>query len=400
MPSPVPWQVSGISGTILSSYLFVASCARLCVREERGNVACYRPLCIVLPRCACLCKAKGRGPTAALKRLANNAWSGEAGICQAEAKRAWVDKARTASLLGSCPDSHKSFNSGTKAWAAFACEALQLKGKEFPPPLDGLLAWSALFRHHKTFSNYLGYVRLGCHVLGVSDEVFRSPELKRAKVAVRKNGGFNARARMFLGHEMIRRIVALANPSSAVEWSLAMMFLATYIFLLRLPSEALPMTVGGIGCGQGRQSVISLESDELCLRLAKRKNLPSGSVIRRTCWCSFCVITCPVHTLWKFCEEQGKGAQPFVEFKDGFALRSLRCILKRLSVPEAGVYRTHDIRRGHAQDLLVRGASLAEILRAGQWKSPAFLVYLDLETLEKGAVVEAHRDESSSDDED
>ena len=140
MPLPVPWQVSGIFGTIFSSYLFVASCARLCVREERGNVACYRPLCIVLPRCACLCKAKGRGPTAALKRLANNAWSGEAGICQAEAKRAWVDKARTASLLGSCPDSHKSFNSGTKAWAAFACEALQLKGKEFPPPLDGLFS--------------------------------------------------------------------------------------------------------------------------------------------------------------------------------------------------------------------------------------------------------------------
>ena len=127
-------------------------------------------------------------------------------------------------------------------------------------------------------------MRLGCHVLGVSDEVFRSPELKRAKVAVRKNGGFNARARMFLGHEMIRRIVALANPSSAVEWSLAMMFLATYISLLRLPSGALPMTVGGIGCGQ--------------------------------------------------------------------------------------------------------------------WKSPAFLVYLDLETLDKGAGVEAHRDESSSDDED
>ena len=36
----------------------------------------------------------------------------------------------------------------------------------------------------------------------------------------------------------------------------------------------------------------------------------------------------------------------------------------------------------------------------GQWESPAFLVYLDLETLDKGAGVEAHRDESSSDDED
>tara|TARA_B100000780_G_C20973801_1_gene388888 strand:- start:220 stop:432 length:213 start_codon:yes stop_codon:yes gene_type:complete len=69
-------------------------------------------------------------------------------------------------------------------------------------------------------------------------------------------------------------------------------------------------------------------------------------------------------------------------------------------VPEYGMYKTHDIRRGHAQDLLANGASLALILRAGQWRSPAFLEYLDLEALEKGAVVEAHLDESSSDDED
>ena len=107
----------------------------------------------------CFCEAKGLGPTAALKRLANNSWAGDAGSSREDAKRAWVEKARTGSLLGSCPDSHKSFNSGTKAWAAFAGEVLQLEGKEFPPPLNGLLAWSALFRHPKTFSNYLGYVR-------------------------------------------------------------------------------------------------------------------------------------------------------------------------------------------------------------------------------------------------
>ena len=113
----------------------------------------------------------------------------------------------------------------------------------------------------------------------------------------------------------------------------------------------------------------------------------------------FYVTTCPVHTLWSFFSGLERGAQPFAEFKDGLALRSLRCILRRLAVPDAGIYRTRDIRRGRAQDLLVNGASLAEILSAGQWKSPAFLAYLDLETLEKGAVIEAHRDESSSDDE-
>ena len=303
-------------------------------------------------------------------------------------------------MLGSCPDSHKSFNSGTKAWAAFARHALHLNGREFPPPLDGLLAWAALFRHPRTFSNYLGYVRLGCHVLGVSDVVFCSPALKRAKVAVRKCGGFITRPRMFICHDLVRRIVALANKQSATEWPLAMLFLATYVFLLRLPSEALPMTVVNVGCGQGKQSVISLEGEEVCLRLGKRKNLPSGSVIRRACWCKSCAATCPVHALWHYFSGLEKGAEPFSAFTPGFALKSLRNMLRRLMVPEYGMYRTHDIRRGHAQDLLAKGASLALILRAGQWRSPAFLEYLDLEALEKGAVVEAHLDESSSDDED
>ena len=35
------------------------------------------------------------------------------------------------------------------------------------------------------------------------------------------------------------------------------------------------------------------------------------------------------------------------------------------------------------QDLLERGATLAEILRAGQWKSAAFMRYLNLADIEK-----------------
>ena len=91
-------------------------------------------------------------------------------------------------------------------------------------------------------------------------------------------------------------------------------------------------------------------------------------------------------------------AQPFVRFSPAFALKSLRGMLRRLAVPDCASYRTHDIRRGHTLDLQENGASLAEILRAGRWKSPTFLEDLDLESLEKSAVVEAHIDESSSDD--
>ena len=45
------------------------------------------------------------------------------------------------------------------------------------------------------------------------------------------------------------------------------------------------------------------------------------------------------------------------------------------------------------------GAPLHAILSAGEWRSPAFLSYLDVERLEKEAIVQAHVDESDSDGE-
>ena len=91
-------------------------------------------------------------------------------------------------------------------------------------------------------------------------------------------------------------------------------------------------------------------------------------------------------------------ASPFAQFRPPQVLAVIRGTLHRLGVPDAQCYRTHDFRRGHAQDLAARGARLAEILRAGDWKSVSFLQYLDREELEGGAVNEAHAVESSSDD--
>jgi hypothetical protein len=175
-----------------------------------------------------------------------------------------------------------------------------------------------------------------------------------------------------------------------------MLFLATYVFLLRLPSEALPMVRGGDGfCEQGRQSVVSLIEGKLVLKLARRKNLPHGSVLTRSCWCASCKATCPVHVLGKFLMEFCPGDAPFAGISAGTALSLLRNLLEWLEVSNVTSYRTHDLRRGHAKDLQVSGASLAEILAAGQWRSPAFLQYLDIEQLEHDAVVEAHLEESS-----
>ena len=52
-------------------------------------------------------------------------------------------------------------------------------------------------------------------------------------------------------------------------------------------------------------------------------------------------------------------------------------------VPNATCYGTHDFRRGHAEDMRIAGCTLADILAAGQWKSSAFLKYLNEAELDR-----------------
>ena len=66
---------------------------------------------------------------------------------------------------------------------------------------------------------------------------------------------------------------------------------------------------------------------------------------------------------------------------------------------DASKYRTHDFRRGHAEDLRLSGAPLAEILKAGDWRSSAFLDYLDRARMETELIIEAHLPASSDDEE-
>ena len=78
----------------------------------------------------------------------------------------------------------------------------------------------------------------------------------------------------------------------------AMIFLAAYVFLLRMPSECLPITVCGEGFDDDRlQSRIHAHEGELVLVLKSRKNKPGGSVLKRTCLCAQCPRACPIHVL-------------------------------------------------------------------------------------------------------
>ena len=178
----------------------------------------------------------------------------------------------------------------------------------------------------------------------------------------------------------------MANMVMAVDRnletpSLAMLWLTAYTWLLRLPSEALPLCVGSPDMPDAgrKQTLVWREGNAVCLRLLRRKNRPQGSgTMKRLCTCAGCKHTCVVHTLWdRFLGLMPTGTEPWQGISASEALLRLRRVLHHLRVPEATSYRTQDLRRGHAEDMRQSGAPLADILKAGQWRSSAFLNYLD-----------------------
>ena len=366
---------------------------------------------------AALCS--GKGPRAAAAALQ--------GQLRAPAARAnWVERERLRSLLGSCPRSIASLRSGIRCWNGFCQGALGLDGAQIPPALDSLLAWASLFRCSGTFANYLCFVRTVCMLCRADTAVFNAPELARARTAIRRMRGaqggraqvarpvgarrkrrlFVPRKKMYIRHVLVARMLRLALRDAELREAQVLCLLA-YIFLLRVPSEAIPCVWGATEPVDGVQSCLYVAGDELRLRLASRKNVPSGTELVRGCWCAKQPATCPVHVLGKLAATRARGHKLFPGLTPGRALRSLRRILTMLSVSEAQLYRTHDLRRGHAQaraprplarcdragvqDMLEGGSRLGAILKAGQWRSPAFLQYINSQDLESGAVLEVYR---------
>ena len=76
------------------------------------------------------------------------------------------------------------------------------------------------------------------------------------------------------------------------------------------------------------------------------------------------------------------GSPLFGGMSRSVVLAKLRKRLKLIGISDAHTYRLHDMRRGHAQDLAMRGANLSTILKAGGWRSSAFSAYLDSADIE------------------
>ena len=102
--------------------------------------------------------------------------------------------------------------------------------------------------------------------------------------------------------------------------------------------------------------------------------------------------------LWGYFERLPVGHAPFAGLSGSSANGVLKECCVTLELAMTSSFRCHDFRRGHAKDLQLSGATLWQILAAGEWSSPAFLSYLDTHRLETDAVVQAHVNESGGED--
>ena len=216
-------------------------------------------------------------------------------------------------------------------------------------------------------------------------QVFDDPAVGRTTKSIMKAGNFVSRERMWIRKDVIMKIVELAKSDRKIQ-RVAVLYTITYIFLLRLPSEALKLTAGQ----DSSPCHIFLDDDELVVVLARRKNRANGSRLTRRCWCQSAKSICPVHVVGPLINTVRHGTPLFPRLTLSKALLELRRLLGILGVNQADMYRCHDIRRGHALDLQLAGSPLHEILEAGEWRSPAFLQYMDRHALERDAVHEAH----------
>ena len=309
---------------------------------------------------------------------------------EAAAQRAQeLADARAAAVLGNSMRSLSSWESAMRAWLLFAAQRLGRAGDELPPTPDELCLWALDFRSAGTFANYRAQVEKSCRLLGLDCSAFGSAEVVRAKKALLKRC---ARPKVepppILHPLLVKMLGAVAQPDTAA------LYILSFAFALRVPSEALPMVVGDPAAAGSftftakerrdprTRAVLFCSGDAVVVHLSRRKHAPFPCRLVRKCWCEACARTCPVHAAESFLESAPVGVALWARqrhvSKRGFvsataALRStIRSHASAAGAEAPELFNTRSFRRGHADSVARFGGKLSTILRAGNWSSRAF----------------------------
>ncbi|CAK0812009.1 unnamed protein product [Prorocentrum cordatum] len=257
-----------------------------------------------------------------------------------------------------------------------------------------------IFRNPYTAANYVGSVLWTCVHLGLSTEWYTEAvklTLKGAKMVHVAATGGTKRVSQIMNETVVSQLVKLAHFSGEAE--VGIIWLLAWEFLLRVQSEAVGLQAGQAAeadkLPDGRHSAVWVEDGQyLVLRLRRRKNRPQGSVLRRACTCrSSSIVPCVVHAAWRILANKAPGDRLWAG-TPAVLLAKMRRLLAQLRVQEAEQYTFKAFRAGRATALAAAGKSVGSILTAGEWRSAAFLAYVDEDIVDKAQLLNAALEES------
>jgi len=262
----------------------------------------------------------------------------------------WLENRRIDAIIGASPSARDGILTAVRCSTAFVV-TVRSKEPAFPPKVEMLQAWSAVFRYHRTFGNYVSLLKTACHILQVGTDGFDMCLISRARLGIQKRGGWQPKARMFIRGDTL---LALSQSFMSVEPPMMMLFIVSYFFLLRVPSEAIPMVVdSNVRETDQRKSVLVVSDKQVTLHLKFRKNIRSPTTLTRNCCCNGKLMRlCPVHVVGAWARNFPKGGALFNNISPARANATLKswlsCVGHKM---DAHLSRTHDLRRGRALDL-------------------------------------------------
>lgn len=290
----------------------------------------------------------------------------------------------------------KTYASAIRTWASF-CRALKLRS--FPACVDDLALFASLFRNGGTARVYIAGVRKAHSLLG---QPWPAPWQMMSVNDVCKgvdNVFPRCSKRPAIGVDLLKQIVQRASQNALYSnrvldrrsWlEFAGTAVLAFAFLARVQSELLSL--------HPRQVLVT--GNSVTLKDVRRKNEKSGVSMSRDCLCtkngSQNRGVCPVH--WAQRLAQMAQSDRFVNLSLSKFNQMLRACLRDLNVPRAQMFSSHAFRRGCAQSLVKGGSPLAQVLRAGGWRSNAFWVYLDEDAMNRTRLTELVTTVSSDED--
>ena len=123
------------------------------------------------------------------------------------------------------------------------------------------------------------------------------------------------------------------------------------------------------------------------IRLARRKNKPTGSTLVRKCACRYTGDKlCVVHAVEHCLANKNVGDRVF-EIPSAAWLTKTRRLLALLSHTGASLCTLKGYRAGHTTSLAASGHTIGDILAAGEWRSISFLRYCHADELSVPALI-------------